>query len=185
MKVLDVLREELLDNLDGPAIAGRVLTWPLPNGIGNRLRAQLLRWCGLHIGAGTTVAGALTITGGRRASHNLHIGRHCFINVGCVFDASARIEIGDGVALGQQVLITTNSHDANHPDRRAGALVPQPIRVGSGAWIAARAVLLPGVAVGDGAVVTAGAVVTRSVPAHTMAGGIPARHIKDLAALRR
>jgi maltose O-acetyltransferase len=180
VKLLDVLREELLDNLDGPAIASRMLSWPLPTGVGNRTRAQLLRWCGLHIGTGTTVAGPLTITGGRRASDNLRIGRHCFINVGCVFDASNGIEIGDGVALGQQVLMTTNSHASDHPDRRAGALTPQPIRVGDGAWIAARAVLLPGVTVGEGAVVTAGAVVTRSVPPHTMAGGVPARHIKDL-----
>jgi maltose O-acetyltransferase len=180
VKLLDVVRQELLDNLDGPAIAARVVSLPLPVGVGNRLRAQLLRWCGLNIGAGTTVAGPLRITGGRRASGNLRIGRECFINVGCVFDAAEPIEIGDHVALGQQVLMTTQAHDWAHPERRAGALNPQPIRVGDGAWIAARAVLLPGVTVGDGAIVTAGAVVTRSIPPHTMAGGVPARPIKQL-----
>jgi maltose O-acetyltransferase len=180
VKSLEVFREELLANLDGPALAGRALSWPLPNGIGNRLRAQLLRWCGLHIGAGTTIAGRLTITGGRRASDNVRIGRDCFINVDCLLDASAAIEIGDRVALGQQVLMTTNSHTANDPVRRAGALTARPIRVGDGAWIAARAVVLPGVTVGEGAIVTAGAVVTRSVPPHTMAGGVPARPIKEL-----
>ena len=180
MKLSDVVRQELFENFDGPAVAGRVVCFPLPIGIGNRLRAQLLRSCGLHIGADTTVAGPITVTGGRRASAKLSIGRRCFINVGCVFDASEPIEIGDEVALGQHVLMTTNSHAWEEPERRAGALQPQPIRVGNGAWIAARAVLLPGVTVGDGAIVTAGAVVTRSIPPHTMAGGVPARHIKDL-----
>jgi len=94
----------------------------------------------------------------------------------------ARLVIGDGVAIGQHVLFTTNSHASGHPLRRAGALVAEPIRIGHGAWIAARAVLLPGVTVGDGAIVTAGAVVTRSIPAHTMAGGVPARPIKELPA---
>jgi acetyltransferase-like isoleucine patch superfamily enzyme len=163
-----VVREELLANFDGPALAGRLLCAPLPVGMGNRTRARLLRSCGLQIGEATTLAGPIRITGGRRASAKLSIGRHCFIN------------IGDGVALGQHVLMTTNSHALGHPDRRAGALEARPIRVGDGAWIAARAVLLPGVTVGEGAVVTAGAVVTRSIPAHTMAGGVPARHIKHL-----
>ena len=182
MKLVDVLGDELVANLDPRALAGRVVSAPLPNGIGNRIRAQLLRWCGIDIGAGTTIAGALTITGGRRASSNVHIGSRCFVNIGCVLDASARIEIGDGVAIGQHVLFTTNSHASGHPLRRAGALVAEPIRIGHGAWIAARAVLLPGVTVGDGAIVTAGAVVTRSIPAHTMAGGVPARPIKELPA---
>jgi maltose O-acetyltransferase len=180
VKLAEVAREELVHNFDGAAIASRVLTFPLPVGIGNRLRAQLMRWCGLDIGAGTTVAGPITITGGRRASSRLRIGRDCFINVGCMFDASERIEIGDGVALGQHVLMTTNSHTWGDPARRAGALEAQPIVVGNGAWIAARAVLLPGVTVGDGAIVSAGAVVTRPVPPHTMAGGVPARPIRDL-----
>jgi acetyltransferase-like isoleucine patch superfamily enzyme len=180
VKLIQVVREELLANFDGPALAGRLLGAPLPVGVGNRTRARLLRSCGLQIGEATTLAGPIRITGGRRASANLTIGRHCFINIGCLFDASETIDIGDGVALGQHVLMTTNSHALGHPDRRAGALEARPIRVGDGAWIATRAVLLPGVTVGDGAVVTAGAVVTRSIPAHTMAGGVPARHIKDL-----
>jgi len=52
--------------------------------------------------------------------------------------------------------------------------------VGDGAWIATRAVVLPGVTIGEGAVVAAGAVVTRSVAPHTMVGGVPARVLRDL-----
>lgn len=180
MKAIDVVREEVLANFDRRAFTGRIVAAALPIGIGNRLRVHLLRWSGFDIGRGTTMAGPIRVTGGRNASANLHIGRDCFINVGALFDASQRIEIRDGVAIGQQVLITTVSHASGHPARRAGALYTRSVTVGRGAWIAARAVILPGVTVGDGAIVTAGAVVVRSVPAHTMVGGVPARHIKDL-----
>lgn len=182
MKILRVAREEALDEVDPRAVVGRLLCAPLPHGAGNRLRRHLLRASGLHIGAGTTLAGAPMVTGGRRATRNLRIGRDCFVNIGCVFDASEAIEIGDGVSFGQQVLVTTSSHDPSHPRRRGGALTAAPVRVGDGAWIAARAVVLPGVTIGAGAIVMAGAVVAQPVPAHTMVGGVPARPIRELAA---
>jgi acetyltransferase-like isoleucine patch superfamily enzyme len=163
-------------------VLGRLLTAPLPLGVGGRIRTAILRLCGFRIGHGTTVAGTFTVTGGRGASANVTIGRDCFVNHGCVLDASAPIEIGDRVSIGQQVLMTTNAHEAHAPDRRGGALRASPIRVGDGAWISARAVLLPGVTVGDGAIVGAGAVVTRDVAAHTLAAGVPARPVKDLSA---
>jgi maltose O-acetyltransferase len=180
VKILRVAREEALDHLDVRAIGGRLLCAPLPHGVGNRLRTHLLRAAGLSIGDGTTVAGTPRITGGRQGTRNVRIGRDCFINIGCIFDASAAIDLGDGVSLGQEVVITTSSHDASHPRRRGGTLTAEPIRVGDGAWIAARAVLLPGVTVGAGAVVMAGAVVARAVTAHTMVGGVPARVVREL-----
>ena len=57
---------------------------------------------------------------------------------------------------------------------------PKPVRIGDGAWLASRAVVLPGVTVGEGAIVAAGAVVTRSVEPHTLVGGVPARLIRHL-----
>jgi len=108
------------------------------------------------------------------------IGARCFINQGCVFDASAPIEIGDDVAIGHQVLLTTSGHRMDQAVRRAGALAPEPIRVGRGAWLASRVVVLPGVTVGNGAVVCAGAVVARSVPDNAMVGGVPAKLIRML-----
>jgi acetyltransferase-like isoleucine patch superfamily enzyme len=174
-----VAREEVA-NFDRTAVLGRILTWPLPLGVGGRVRTAILRLCGFRIGHGTTVAGTFTVTGGRDASANVTIGRDCFVNHGCVLDASAPIEIGDRVSLGQQVLMTTNTHEADAPERRGGALRATPIRVGDGAWVSARAMLLPGVTVGEGAIVAAGAVVTRDVAPHTLVAGVPARPVRDL-----
>jgi acetyltransferase-like isoleucine patch superfamily enzyme len=121
------------------------------------------------------------LIGGANASSRLVIGADCFINCNCVFDAAAPIEIGERVSLGEGVLITTSAHAVDHPARRAGSLEPRPVRVGAGAWISSRAVVLPGVDVGEGAVVAAGAVVTREVPPHTMVAGAPAHVVRQLS----
>jgi maltose O-acetyltransferase len=64
--------------------------------------------------------------------------------------------------------------------RRAGDLKAEPVTIGDGAWIGARATILPGVTIGGGAVVAAGSVVTRDLPANVLAGGVPARVIREL-----
>lgn len=174
------LREEL--DFEPRDILCRLLIAPLPRGSASRLRARLLRAAGLAIGDGTLLMSSFTLTGGRGAWRNLTVGRLCFINHGCVFDASGPIVIGDEVNLGQGVLITTSSHLIGAPERRAGLLTPEPVRIGHGAWLASRVVVLPGVEVGDGAIVAAGAVVTRSVAPHTLVGGVPARLIRHLDA---
>jgi maltose O-acetyltransferase len=169
-----------LSGIDGRAVLGRLLTAPLPTGSACRLRASLLRATGLAVGDRTLLLARLTIIGGRDASRNLTIGADCFVNAGCVFDATAPIKIGDGVALGHGVLITTSSHLVGAPDRRSGLLTTEPVTIGDGAWLASRALVLPGVNIGHGAVVCAGAVVTESVLPNTMVGGVPAREIRKL-----
>jgi maltose O-acetyltransferase len=152
----------------------------LPDRFGNRSRAGALRLAGVRIGPGTVVGGAIRITGVGRCQDRLSIGDRGWINTGCFFDATDRIDIGDDVALAQQVLILTQTHELADPLRRAGALTAAPVTIGRGCWIGARAVILPGVTVGDGAVVAAGAVVTHDVPPHTLVGGVPAREIRQL-----
>jgi acetyltransferase-like isoleucine patch superfamily enzyme len=110
----------------------------------------------------------------------LRIGRSSFINARCHFDVTSPIEIGDRVALGQEVMIITGTHDTSDPACRSGAIVAAPVRVGPGAWLGARCVILPGVTIGEGAVVAAGAVVTQDVPPHTIAGGVPAKVLRSL-----
>ena len=180
-RLRSVLAEEVRD-VDPRVVASRMLLWLVPTGMGDRLRVRVLRGLGFNIGRGTTMSSPIALLGGRRARTNVVIGRRCYINRGCVIDASAPVTIGDGVALGHEVLITTSGHEMDISEHRAGELEPRPVVVESGAWIASRAVLLPGVTVGRGSVVCAGAVVTKSVPADTMVGGVPARVIRPLDA---
>jgi maltose O-acetyltransferase len=163
-------------------IIGRLLIAPLPSGSAARVRAMLLRATGLAVGDRTLLMSRLTVIGGKAAWRNLAIGEDCFINQDCVFDATAPIVIGNNVNFGHGVLVTTSSHRIGTAERRAGLLEPQSVRIGDGAWVSSRAVVLPGVDIGDGAIVGAGAVVTRSVPAHTMVAGVPAREVKRLDA---
>jgi len=176
-RVLKVAQEEA-GGLDPRMTVGWALAALVPHGTGVRVRTRLLRSAGIEIGANTVVLGYVHVNGGRAGRRNLRIGKGCVINAGCRFDATAPIEIGDRVGLGFDVLMTTSQHDWAYPERRLGALLPDPIRIGDGAWIATRAVVLPGVTIGEGAVVAAGAVVTKSVAPHTMVGGVPARVIR-------
>lgn len=174
-----VLHEELR-GIDPRAILAPVVAGLLPAGSAQRLRGQLFRAFGFSVGRGTLIASPFTLTGGRAARRNLTIGVGCYINHACVFDAVAPIHLGDEVSLGHEVLVTTAGHRIGSPKRRGGSIDARPVRIGNGAWIGSRAVVLPGVDIGDGAIVAAGAVVTRDVAPDTLVGGVPARLIRHL-----
>ena len=109
---------------------------------------------------------------------NITVGKNVFINMGCKFQDQGGITVGDGSLIGHNVVLATLNHDLN-PDTRK-SMTPSPIHIGNNVWIGADAVILPGVTIGDGAIVAAGAVVTRDVKAYTLAGGVPARLLKKL-----
>ena len=109
---------------------------------------------------------------------NIHVGKGVFINSGCCFQDQGGITLGDGCLIGHQVVIATLNHDLD-PARRGG-MYPAPVRLGKNVWVGAHATILPGVTVGDGAVIAAGAVVTKDVPAGVVAGGVPARVLKTI-----
>lgn len=109
---------------------------------------------------------------------NIRIGRNVFINMGCKFQDQGGITIADGALIGRNVVIATVNHPLE-PSRR-GDIVPAPVHIGEGAWIGANATILPGVTVGDGAVVAAASVVTRDVPAGTVVVGSPARVLRSV-----
>jgi maltose O-acetyltransferase len=113
-------------------------------------------------------------------STNLSIGRDTFINYGCMLDGTGRIDVGSRCDIGMQTLFVTSSHILGSSDRRAGALTTGSIEIGDGTWIGARAVILPGVKIGEGAVVAAGAVVTRDCEGGWLHAGTPARKIRLL-----
>jgi acetyltransferase-like isoleucine patch superfamily enzyme len=143
--------------------------------VGRRVRAGLLRQLGVRIGSGTVIDG-----GGYVYGRNLVVGRRCFVNRGCYFDLTADVTLGDAVEVGHGVTFITASHAIGGRRRRAGAVTGRSIVVGDGAWIGANATLLPGVQVGSGAIVAAGALVIDDVPADTVVGGVPARPLRDL-----
>ncbi|HEX4981344.1 MAG TPA: acyltransferase [Ilumatobacteraceae bacterium] len=152
----------------------------LPPFVGNRVRTAVLRLGGLQIGRGTVVFGRITVTGSRHPANTVRIGRWCWVNRGCIIDASAPVTIADHVAIGHDVLLMTSTHEVGPAGRRASAMMIAPVTIRQGAWIGARTVVLPGVTIGDGAVVGAGAVVNRDVAANTLVGGVPARELRHL-----
>ena len=109
---------------------------------------------------------------------NIKLGKGVFINEGCCFQDQGGIEIGDSALIGQQVVIATLNHDLN-PEKRKNML-PAPVKIGNNVWIGAHATILAGVTIGDNAVVAAGAVVTKDVPANSVVGGVPAKIIKTI-----
>jgi galactoside O-acetyltransferase len=142
------------------------------------------------IGADTTVRALMVL---ERADAVIRIGARTQIGGRTLLDASERIEIGDDVLISFDVLITDNdSHSLRFSERvndvadwTAGKkdwthVARAPVRIGDKAWIGARAIVLKGVTVGEGAMVAAGSVVTRDVPPWTMAAGNPARPIREL-----
>ena len=109
---------------------------------------------------------------------NITIGKNVFINAGCKFQDQGGITIDDGALIGHAVVIATLNHDVDPAKRQS--LHPSPVHIGKGVWIGANATITPGVTIGDHAIVAAGAVVTKDVPAGTVVGGVPAKLIKKI-----
>ena len=109
---------------------------------------------------------------------NIRIGRGCFVNFGCVFLDVATIELGDDCQIGPLVQVLTADHPRDAAQRREGLESGKPITVGANVWIGGGAILLPGITIGEEAIIGAGSVVTRDVPAGATVSGNPARSAK-------
>jgi maltose O-acetyltransferase len=112
---------------------------------------------------------------------NIRLGAGVFVNFNCVLLDVVEIAIGDLTQIGPGVQILTPDHPRGAEARRDGLEFGQPIRIGANVWIGGGALLMPGVTVGDDAIIGAGAVVTRDVAAGTTVGGNPARVLKRSA----
>lgn len=106
---------------------------------------------------------------------NITLGRDVFLNFNCVILDVVAVTIGDLTQIGPGVQILAADHPRNPEARRLGLEFGRPVAIGRNAWIGAAALVMPGVTIGDDAIVGAGSVVTRDVPAGATVMGNPAK----------
>jgi acetyltransferase-like isoleucine patch superfamily enzyme len=165
---------------------------------GDRLRALRLRGQGANlgpkvsVGPGCRVWGATGVTLGTRATlegdvwfklvdpgARLAAGAYVFFGRGCHVNVRERVEIGAHCLFGPRCVIVDHNHGIQPGSRiDEQPCIARPIRIGADVWCGAGAVILPGVTIGDGAVVGAQSVVTRNVPSMAVVAGNPARVLR-------
>ncbi|MCL1049373.1 sugar O-acetyltransferase [Shewanella abyssi] len=111
---------------------------------------------------------------------NLYLGEQVFVNVNVTLQDNAPIHIGRQTMIGPNVQLYTASHSLDPIKRSQGFEIAQSIHVGERVWIGGGAIILPGVRIGDDAVIAAGSVVTKDVPAATVVAGNPAKWLKSI-----
>lgn len=140
---------------------------------------------GTHIGEHTHLTAWETTCAGGNFNPEIHIGENCCLGNWNHITATNSIRIGNNLLTGKWVTITDNSH--GETDRETLDMPPLmrtitskgPVVIGDNVWIGDKATILPGVTIGDGAIIAANAVVTKDVPAYSVVGGNPARIIKQ------
>jgi len=178
-KFLAVVREEL-QGIHPRYQLTQMLVSCLPQNSFCRVRTLLYRMAGLRIGKGTVLFGRLTLNSNGSIPRMLSIGTESRINSPFYAELNAPITIGNHVAIGHHVVFITTDHDTSDPVDRSGKAKFSEIVVEDGAWIGACVTILPGVTIGRASVVSAGSVVSQSVPANKLVGGVPARPVKTL-----
>ena len=114
---------------------------------------------------------------GAAKNGSLVLGERVFINTGATVVASHSIVVGDDCMIGDLVAIYDTNHHPMEPSRPTRFA---PVRLGANVWVGRSAMILPGVTIGDHAVIAAGSIVTSDVPARTLVAGVPARPIRTL-----
>jgi len=140
----------------------------------NQVRQHLSEIIGSPLAESTTVFAPFYTNFGRF----IQIGNDVFINHACSFLDMGGITIEDHVLIGPKVNLITENHPLDPINRRA--LICKPITIKQNAWIGAASTILPGVTIGENAIVAAGAVVSKDVPANAIVGGVPAKFIKSI-----
>jgi acetyltransferase-like isoleucine patch superfamily enzyme len=146
------------------------------------VRTRMLAWAGSDLSAHVGVLGPITLIGPRGCAKRLRIGSGTLITQGAVFGLDATISIGKNVCIGPYAILHTGTHAIGPSSCRMdrGAVIPKRIVVEDGVWIGMGAMILPGVRLGRGSVVSAGAVVREDVAADTIVAGNPACAVRVL-----
>jgi acetyltransferase-like isoleucine patch superfamily enzyme len=154
----------------------------LPDYTLGRVRSQLYRLGGCDLAEGATLQGCLVLSGPRGAARRLHVGKGAIIAPMVRFGLDADITIGRNVAVGPGTTLHTATHALGFGSRRMQlGILARPIVVEDGVWIGMQSLILPGVTLGHGSVVAAGAVVNESVPPNSLVAGNPATVRETLA----
>lgn len=113
--------------------------------------------------------------------YNIYVGENFYANFDCLLLDICPIKIGNNAMLAPGVHIYTATHPLNPTERNSGYEYGKPVNIGDNVWIGGRAVICPGVTIGNNVVVAAGAVVTKDVPDNVVVGGNPAKIIKEIS----
>ncbi|MEG8043619.1 sugar O-acetyltransferase [Sphingomonas sp. LR59] len=127
-----------------------------------------------HAGRGATIRAPFHCDYG----YNIHLGEGVFLNFGCTVLDVVPVQIGAGTQIGPGVQILTADHPRDPVQRGQMREFGRSVTIGRNVWIGGAALILPGITVGDNAIVGAGSVVTRDVPAGVTVAGNPARLLK-------
>lgn len=111
---------------------------------------------------------------------NVHMGTRVYANFNLVIVDDIKVTIGNSVMFGPNVTISATGHPVYHEYRHNGAHFSLPINICDGVWVGANTTILPGVTIGKNAVIGAGSVVTKDIPANTLAMGVPCRVVKEI-----
>lgn len=114
--------------------------------------------------------------------YNLVLGQGVYANHNLVVLDCALVTLGNHVLIGPNVVLSTAGHPLDASTRRSGLEFAYPITLGNDVWLGANVVVVPGVTIGDNTTIGAGSVVTRSIPANSVAVGNPCRVVKTLEA---
>ncbi|MGB3955446.1 MAG: sugar O-acetyltransferase [Brooklawnia sp.] len=139
-------------------------------------RAALLAQVVGHAGAGSFFEPVFRCEFG----YNIHLGDNFYANFDCVLLDGGGITIGDNVLFGPRVGIYTTNHAVDPHERAQGACYARPVTIGDNVWVGGGVTITQGVTIGANSIIGAGAVVTRSIPADTIAVGVPARPIRTI-----
>lgn len=138
------------------------------------LRVFWARKIASHVGKNVNIEKSASFTPELRIGDNSGVGIKCEMN--------GPVSIGNDVMMGPEVVIYTTSHKHDRTDItmiEQGMDVQKPVIIGNDVWIGRRVIILPGVVIGDGCIIGAGAVVAKNIPPYSIAGGVPAKVIKE------
>ena len=144
----------------------------------------------IRIGCDTIIGPYASVTAGMAEGQQIlsdpvvQIGDRCLIGRGSHIVGHWNIELGDDIQTGPYVYITDQNHSYVDPDEPIGSQVPveAAVRIGSGSWLGANAIILPGTQIGEHVVVAAGAVVRGEIPDHCVVAGVPAKIVRRFVA---